>query len=326
LQTTFQEITYPDDIDNDIHLVQSIELGERQSFTVDKRIKSKYKKLISVALTVSLVRNSDRTPKFYILQVIDITDKKALESELLRKNGELEAIQISLTDKLNQLEQLNHIIGHNLRGHSGNIKMFVDRLLIDDATTDVSEEILTREEALEFLEQSTNSLTDNLETMVQITQIKLNTEIAYDLCNVDDIITSVCIQLQGTIYTKQATIIKEIAINEISYPRVYLESILYNFISNALKYSHPDRPPVITVATKQQENGVVISVKDNGLGIDLYTYGDKLFKLNKTFHKGYDSRGIGLFMTKTQVEMLGGSISVKSKEGEGSEFIVLINQ
>ena len=73
------------------------------------------------------------------------------------------------------------------------------------------------------------------------------------------------------------------------------------------------------------ENGrTVISVKDNGLGIDLVKYGNRLFKLNQVFHKGMNSRGVGLYITKVQVESFGGSIQVKSRENEGSEFIVTL--
>jgi sensor histidine kinase regulating citrate/malate metabolism len=65
-------------------------------------------------------------------------------------------------------------------------------------------------------------------------------------------------------------------------------------------------------------------VKDNGLGIDLVKFGNKIFKLNQTFHSHENSRGVGLYITKAQVESFGGNIEVKSRENEGSEFIVTL--
>ena len=78
------------------------------------------------------------------------------------------------------------------------------------------------------------------------------------------------------------------------------------------------------ISVKSIDEKTVITVKDNGLGINLDKYGERLFKLNQVFHAGFNSKGIGLYITKTQVESLGGTIEVKSKENEGSEFIVTL--
>ena len=92
-----------------------------------------------------------------------------------------------------------------------------------------------------------------------------------------------------------------------------------------MKYSNSDVTPEIIVASRRLANGKTqLIVKDNGIGIDLVQFGDKVFKLNQTFHTGYDSKGIGLYITKTQVESLGGSIELKSKPNEGCEFIVTL--
>lgn len=66
-----------------------------------------------------------------------------------------------------------------------------------------------------------------------------------------------------------------------------------------------------------------ICVEDNGLGIDLERYGSKVFGLRKTFHRNKDSRGVGLFITKAQVEALGGEISIQSEVDKGTKFTLL---
>ncbi len=108
----------------------------------------------------------------------------------------------------------------------------------------------------------------------------------------------------------------------INYPKLYLESIIYNLVSNAIKYRSKTIQPVIEISTFILGERVQLSVKDNGLGIDLARYGDKLFKLNQIFHEGYDSKGVGLFITKAQIESLGGTISVQSMPNEGCNFTV----
>jgi signal transduction histidine kinase len=66
----------------------------------------------------------------------------------------------------------------------------------------------------------------------------------------------------------------------------------------------------------------MMSVTDNGLGIDIERHADKLFGLNKTFHRHKDAKGVGLYLTKTQVVAMGGIIYIESEVGVGSNFII----
>jgi signal transduction histidine kinase len=111
---------------------------------------------------------------------------------------------------------------------------------------------------------------------------------------------------------------------KIEYPRSYLESIMLNLLSNAIKYRSPERIPEIHFQTKYHNGQAILTVSDNGLGIDLQIYGDQLFNLNKTFHEHPEAKGVGLFITRTQVEAMGGSISAESKVDEGTTFIVVL--
>lgn len=104
----------------------------------------------------------------------------------------------------------------------------------------------------------------------------------------------------------------------------YMESIFYNLISNAIKYRHPERRPVINVQSHRSGEYVQIDIADNGLGINTETNKDSLFSLYKTFHSHVDGRGLGLYLVKTQVTALGGKIDLKSKEGDGTVFSLWI--
>jgi signal transduction histidine kinase len=159
---------------------------------------------------------------------------------------------------------------------------------------------------------------------MQITEIKLNKEIPHDECDIATMINEICTQLQSAIYEKQAILRRHYDVTTISYPRAYLENILYNLISNALKYTRDGIRPEIFITTRMNNERVQLIVKDNGLGIDTDKYADKLFKLNGVFHTGFESKGVGLYITKTQVESFGGSIELKSKPNQGCEFIVTL--
>jgi PAS domain S-box-containing protein len=329
LQLNYHDITYLADDELDRHLINKLLGREISTYTIEKRYLSKKNKIILVSLTVSLVWK-DAAPKFFIAQVVDITEKKELEISISRRNMELEAARISLVNKISQLEELSNIIAHNLRGPAGNLKLFSGILMdrqnnVVPAGDNQLNNAFATEDLVKFIYDSSTSLMDSLATLMEITQIKLNKEIPYNDCEVEWVINNILVQLQSTIYEKKAVIKSELEVKFTRYPKVYLENILYNLISNALKYSSTTAPAEITISTRVLKNKKTqVVVKDNGIGIDMEKYGDKVFKLNQIFHAGYDSKGVGLYITKTQIESLGGSIEIKSKPGEGCEFTVTL--
>jgi len=104
--------------------------------------------------------------------------------------------------------------------------------------------------------------------------------------------------------------------------RSYLYSIFYNLSSNSIKYRQTGIAPVITITSHKLKNKIELCFKDNGKGIDLVRNGSQLFGLYKRFDTTMEGKGMGLFMVKTQVEALGGTIQIKSKLGEGTEFTI----
>ncbi|MBL7690057.1 MAG: PAS domain S-box protein [Flavipsychrobacter sp.] len=322
-----QDITHPEDIDIDAHLLRKMLKGEINSYSVEKRYISRLGKIVQILLTVSVVRGNNGEPKFFIAQVVDLTDKKEMVWALNKRNAELEVTKENLLNKINQLEELSYIIAHNLRGPAGNIRVLSESLLEvikNKENENVATQPFTIEEAATMIHEGSAALMESLSTLMQITEIKLNKQIPIDNCDMDSIIRDVCNQLQAVIYEKKAIIRKHLNLTVIQYPKVYLEHILYNLLSNALKYTHEDVTPEIDILTNTVGDRVQLTIKDNGLGIDLEKHGHKMFRLNETFHRGFDSKGIGLYITKTQVESFGGSISVTSTPGKGSEFTVTL--
>ncbi|MEQ8882194.1 MAG: HAMP domain-containing sensor histidine kinase, partial [Cyclobacteriaceae bacterium] len=159
--------------------------------------------------------------------------------------------------------------------------------------------------------------------LVESISIRYDTEILSEEIHLKKVLKDVMESFENQINSCDAKI--EIDFSEVDtifYPRRYIESIFSNFLSNSLKYRTPSSPPQIKFRSEIQENEIVLSVADNGLGIDTELHKNNLFKIRKVFHDHPDARGFGLFMTKTQVEAMGGSIWVNSKPGEGSTFFV----
>jgi signal transduction histidine kinase len=174
-----------------------------------------------------------------------------------------------------------------------------------------------------LLLEASGGLLGTLNDLMKIVEVRLNRHIQFDQCVVSEILQKLYASFRAQIIEKEVMVEEDLVLPIISYPKIYLESILHNLIGNAIKYSRPGVRPFLRIRTFLEEGKTVLEVQDNGLGIDLEKYGSQVFKLKKIFHKGFDSKGVGLFITKTQIETFGGEITVKSTPGEGSTFTVI---
>lgn len=244
---------------------------------------------------------------------------KEQNASLEEAKEELETLSHQLGRQNKQLLSFAHITSHNLRSPVSNL----NSLLYFYKTSPSEEE---KEMLFEKFEIVVAHLGSTLEELIETLKIQEDTEIAREELYFEDVFEKTKEILAGTILESSASIGADFsAAPKLSYPRTYLESIFLNLLSNAIKYRSPERPPIIKIETKVVDRTVVLSVKDNGLGIDLAQHGHKLFGLRKTFHRHAEAKGLGLFITKTQVEALGGSIKVQSAVNEGTTFEVFFN-
>lgn len=133
--------------------------------------------------------------------------------------------------------------------------------------------------------------------------------------------------LSGYLLNNKAQVINNVPLDfKVKSVPAYLDSMLTNFITNAVKYKHPDRNPHITLSTLKTGTYSILTIADNGLGIDLKKYGKKLFGMYKTFHEHKDAKGIGLYITKNQIEAMNGKIEASSKLGKGTAFKIFFNE
>jgi K+-sensing histidine kinase KdpD len=155
-----------------------------------------------------------------------------------------------------------------------------------------------------------------------VLKIKQSKNIDRQELEFNDVFGKVCQMLSTRITELGAEVRTDFQARIIHYPNIYLESILLNLLSNALKYHAKERKSVIEIKTYLQGRKVMLEVSDNGLGINLSKYGHQIFKMRKTFHEHPESRGLGLFLIKNQIESMGGEISVKSEVNTGTTFFV----
>jgi signal transduction histidine kinase len=239
-------------------------------------------------------------------------------AKVLLKYQEEQRLLIDVLTKQNrQLDDFAYITSHNIRSSSGNISGLIN-LLKEDSPKEEYREILAR------LRQVADNLTLTLNELVNTLQVRKDVNIERQHIAFEEVLNRVKQSLGAELIRTHGVI--EVDLSKaptIDYPLVYLESIVHNLISNSLKYAHPTRPPRINVISGKSKDRVFLKISDNGLGIDLKKYGEKLFGFRKTFHEHPDAKGLGLFMTKAQIETLGGSVSVESEVDKGTTFTIL---
>jgi PAS domain S-box-containing protein len=249
----------------------------------------------------------------------DITKQKILELEKDKRIEELNILSQRIISKANKLQNFSYIISHNLRSPVSNIMGLIT--LYDD-TQDITE----KEEFMQMLKVSADRLSQTIHDLTEAIKISQNIELLLENLYFEDILTH--IKESIGVYLMETDTKIEIDFSNcptIVYHKVYLESILLNLITNAIKYRHPLRKPIIQLKTSITDNNLILACIDNGLGIDLEKHGHKIFGLHKTFHNNQDARGVGLFITKNQIEALGGSIQVESNVNKGTKFIINFN-
>ncbi|HEY8782858.1 MAG TPA: ATP-binding protein [Mucilaginibacter sp.] len=242
-----------------------------------------------------------------IFQDIDNIKKKGL------------ALQSSvnlLNDQNKRLQNFAYIVSHNLRSHTGNLQFMVNLFEESESEDD-------RTEVFAHIKSISSSLITTIEHLNEIVKINTETDLERKILVFEDVFKMVVSALESNIESANAKIEYDFTkCPVINYIPAYLESIFQNLLTNSLKYRHPDRQPVINCRTVQDHNHIYMIFEDNGIGIDLERYGDKIFGMYKTFHQNTDAKGIGLFITRNQIESLGGSIKVDSTVNVGTRFTV----
>jgi PAS domain S-box-containing protein len=241
-------------------------------------------------------------------------------SDLKRKEKELQDL-ISVTSVQNkQLINFAHIVSHNLRSHSANFSMLLEFLVNE---TDETE----KENLVKMLTEASDNLLETLDNLNEVVAISTNVNLEKKPVNLLKKISAVEQNLSAFLKKNNAQILNEIPSDtKVNVVPAYLDSILMNFMTNAVKYKDPQRDPVVKLSLDLCDGYKVLSITDNGLGIDLDKYGAKLYGMYKTFHDNPDARGIGLYITKNQVEAMNGKITVSSEPGKGSTFNIHFNE
>lgn len=260
---------------------------------------------------VPLVNNFGEIDRI-LMVTQNITETKLAEEEREKLIRELKS-------QNEELQRFAYIISHNLRAPIVNISSLLE--LYDTGYPGNEENV----EIMENLSLATSILNSTLQDLIEVVSIKNNKLPKVDLVEFQNLINNIERSLFKQVKETNATIFTDLEeVPNIHYIYSHLENFLTNLTTNALKYKHPDRDPVINIRTYKENEYTVIEFEDNGMGIDLERYGDRMFGLYQRFHSHVDGKGLGLYLVREQIRAHEGNLKVYSEVGEGTKFLIYL--
>jgi PAS domain S-box-containing protein len=294
-------------------LNSSVQSGEM--FEIECRLR-KYDGNYEWHLARALPLKEDGGIKKWFGTFTDINESKLTEENLRIKNEELSKIN-------HDLDNFIYTASHDLKAPISNIEGLL--MTIND-TLDPEhckgEEII---QLFEMMDKSILRFKKTIHDLTEITRAQKSAEEEKEYVEFDGILDDVITSINDLAKATQATFVLDFSVPSIKFSRKSIRSIFYNLISNALKYRHPERKPVIEVKTVQEGDWIVLSVKDNGLGISEANK-EKVFSMFKRLHAHVEGSGVGLYIVKRIVTNAGGRIELESKVGEGTTFRIFFKR
>lgn len=265
--------------------------------------------------------------KWFNVRWLNVKDDEGLSSGFILANKEISAakntelerekITADLIQHDKDLEQFTYIISHNLRAPVANILGLADMMRDHELDNEAKMEVFDR------VVQSIKNIDTVIKDLNQVLQTREMLNAKKEVVYFDNIIEAFQASIHDIVLNEKVQFNYNFDDAEsIFCIPSYINSVFYNLLSNSIKYRKPGVPPVITVKSCKLSGKIELHFKDNGKGIDLEKHSPHVFGMYKRFDPGMEGKGLGLFMVKTQIEALGGTIKVKSKPDVGTEFVI----
>ncbi|WP_276496384.1 PAS domain-containing sensor histidine kinase [Pontibacter litorisediminis] len=304
---SYRQFIHPEHWDESLHYFKAARQGQPQRYHTVVLNESGLPVFLDVT-NFPLKVNGEMVGIFGVAK--DITEQKEREQALLRTSQELQR-------QNEELELFRKIIAHDFRSPIARL-LGLGKLLQKDNLPEK-----TQQTAIGALLQSAQQLDGMVRDLNQMLTLHHQGDEPRELCDVEELVQLCVANIQQEISTAGATItLAGSESMQLFTVKAFLLSIIQNLLSNAIKYRQPERPLQVKVSLEQKDEEAVISVADNGSGMDLEQVGPSLFKMYKRFHHGIDGKGLGLYLVKEQVRLLRGRIEVESTPGVGTTFTV----
>ena len=235
----------------------------------------------------------------------------------MEEQDKLRQLVEKLSNQQARLEEFNQVVSHNLRGPVANVSTLV-HLLEEEKATDKKESIF------KFLKDSALQLEQTLNELVEVVRIQREELPFQETVIIREVWEEVLSLYRGKLTKIGAhETFNDQAFSSVVFPRHYVKAALMNLLDNAIKYRSMERPLQLQLTTQiSTTNKPQLIFKDNGMGLNIEKHGHKLFQLYKTLHTQPKGKGLGLYLTKTQMEKAGGGIEAHAPPEGGLQFIL----
>ncbi len=247
--------------------------------------------------------------KGFIVMGTDLTDRYNYERSLEERNVEL--IKIN-----SELDNFIYTASHDLKSPIVNMEGLLKSLL-EEANQQCKGDI---NEMLNFVVLSVEKLKKTIEELSEISKIQKGTENYEERIGIEEIIRDFKVEYSEQIKSSHAEIFSDLSVPSIKFSRKNFRSVIYNMLSNAIKFRSPERAPIISIRSESiSGNYILITISDNGMGFDM-SKKDKVFGMFKRLHSHVEGTGVGMYIVKRIMENASGKIEVESEEGVGTSF------
>ena len=247
------------------------------------------------------------------------------------KDNKTDGVIITFVETTNRIKNLKDLerlvadheilldtISHDIKNPLANLVMAIE--LFKDVSPNDQTEFKT---LLEFVDVALTKMNNIITDLTEIRKDGHKYKTENELLNFEDILEDVRLTLSDDIYAAKAIITSKINVSEITFSKRKLRTIIYNLINNAVKFKATKRQPEIMVTTHKKKEFMVISVKDNGIGIEKNKF-EAIFSKYYRLENDIDGSGIGLYLIKEIVNNAGGKVVVKSEVNKGTEFQIYL--
>ncbi|MBJ6108781.1 PAS domain-containing protein [Hymenobacter sp. BT523] len=239
------------------------------------------------------------------------------QRQLRENNAQLMRVNVDLDNFI-------YTASHDLKAPISNIEGLLDALLLELPRETVQSEPVRP--ILDLMQDSVNRFKRTIEQLTDVSKLQKEHGLPTEPVHLAEVVRNVRLDLDPLIQSTGAQLLVDVdAVPTVLFSEKNLRSVIFNLLSNALKYRAPDRVPRVRLQARPQDAGVLLEVEDNGLGLDAASE-QKLFGMFQRFHDHVEGSGIGLYMVKKMVENAGGRIAVRSELGRGTTFSVYFSR
>jgi two-component system phosphate regulon sensor histidine kinase PhoR len=296
IHNVINNLRFPSIIENVHHVIDTAEILEKEIQTTDLRWYQ-----MNILPYVKQIHNKTNG---VIITFVDIT----LRIKDLKEQEKLIADHETLLDT----------ISHDIKNPLTNLLITIE--LLNDGGSENPNEFKA---ILKIIENGVKEIQNIINELTVARKQSHKYKTVDELLSFENILEDVRLTLLDNIKKSGAAITTELNVSEITFSRRKLRSIIYNLVYNAIKFTSPEREPKIFIRTIREGDFIIISVKDNGIGINPDKH-DDIFSKYFIIEDSLEGSGIGLYLVKEIVNSAGGKIVVESQLNKGTEFKVYL--